>query len=175
MTRHLLIACLLLAFATAGMAHRDTIIVWNPDGTLERLPPEFQPATLQVKFTRAGEKGLAVDALTLRVAGREVTLPKCITRGIHVPGRDAVRILASWYHDPKTGPPYISIEFFDSDPRATAPKTSRTLFFNLRSARLTSVEIARFAAQELSISYEDVDFRAECSGEDLSAFSEPES
>jgi hypothetical protein len=159
--------------AAPCLAHQDSIIAWKPDGTLQSLPAEFQPAKLLVSFSTTTGQRQGVDAVRLEIAGHKITLPRCVTEAIRVPGRNAIRVVASWYHDMSLLPPYIIVEFFDSDPQSTSPKNSRSLQFNLKTARLEAVSTAHYSAHESMISNSHVDFRRDCADEDLAAFSEP--
>jgi hypothetical protein len=154
------------------MAHRDIRISWKEDGTLEELPAEFQPARLLVGFkpTRSGLK--EIDGIKLQIAGHETSLPRCIFASIRTPGRAAVRVLASWYHDTSILPPYVQIEFFDSDPDSQSAKQSRIFLFNLVTVRLREVQTASYVAHGSAIKYDEVDVASECAGRDLSKFLE---
>jgi len=162
----------LAIIASPALAHKEAVIQWQLDGSLSRLPPEFQPALLLIAFGPGDGRLKKVESFSLRIADHTVSLPQCVLSTIRVVDRSAVRILASWYHDLTRGPPYISVELYESDPRSTSPKRSQVLHFNLATARLVEVGAVRYAAHESEITAKKVDFRTACAGVELTSFSE---
>ena len=163
--------CIAALLTSPAFAHKDAIIQWNQDDRLETLPPEFQPAKLYISFAQDGQLQ-RVQTLTLEVGGKRVVLPPCVTASMRVVNRSTVRILGSWYHDLTLGPPYISVELYESDPRSTSPKHSHILHFDLATAKLVEVARVRYSAHTSVISSKQVDFRSACAGQDLAPFSE---
>ena len=85
----------LLFFSTQLFGHEDTVVRQEGDA-LVGLPDHFNPA----QFYR--------NDLILSLAGRSVAFPECVEGHFDSLSDDELVISASWYHDLRRLPPYIS-------------------------------------------------------------------
>jgi hypothetical protein len=113
------------------LAHQDVIIERSRRGELVGFPAQYQPSRLIVPKDASN--------VTLRIGGREIELPDCISEFFHRIPPSHVALSASWYHDPKILPYYLSIDlqeklgkegYFDG----------WSLLFNLETIELISLK-----------------------------------
>jgi uncharacterized protein (TIGR02246 family) len=166
------ITLLLVLLVAPCHAHRDTFIMWNDDGTLERLPAEYQPAKLAVNFSSGPGSKPGIRSFSLTISGKTTSLPACLTNMVRSPGKQAVQLLSSWYHDLTSHPPYLFIEFHDSDPKAKLARKSVSFHFDLTTGRLQSVSTADYTAGDMQIQDADVDVGKLCSKQELAPIME---
>lgn len=112
--RKLVPLLLLAVLATvSAYGHQDAIIPLER-GKLTGLPAKYQPAT----FARSER--------TLQIGKRSVTIPPCLWQHFSAAKESEFQFAASWYHDPSTLPPYISMSVTDAK-----TKTETLLLINL--------------------------------------------
>src|SRR5688572_7976485 len=109
MRRLLVLVCAALSSAIC-LAHQDTIVKVNADGRLDGLPAEYNPASLRVVFSQASDPAEPpISRLELKIGGKTVVVPQCVTGLALTRSMNGVRVVASWYHDTKSSllPPYL--------------------------------------------------------------------
>jgi hypothetical protein len=165
--RALVLAALLTGMP--GYAHQDTVVAIEADGTLVGLPTEFEPAKLSVHFS-PGIFAPKVSDFYITLGRQSRTVPGCITRYIHASSLRGARAYASWYHDGAL-PPYLEVEFPESDGDATAPYRNGIRFvFNLRTARVIGITVVRVSGAAVWL--DDLPPRYSCEPWLLDAFLE---
>ncbi len=178
MRRLLITVCAALS-STTCFAHQDTVLKLNSDGRLDGLPAEYSPASLRVVFSQSSEIGEAsISRLELKIGGKTVVVPGCVTGLALTRSMKDVRVVASWYHDTKSShlPPYLSVTLADpgyEDPRDRPGYLLRpgyTLRFNLSTAKLFEMEL--FIDRGGYFQGVPVDFRERCFASNLEKFSE---
>ena len=121
MQKIILTCVLILLGANTSFAHRDTIIKVEQN-KLVGLPREYQPAELDL------------ENKSLRIANNQITLPNCLIQYLPINNSDA-RVLASWYHDNRSGlPPYLNITGISQD-----KPIKYWVLFNMNTLELISV------------------------------------
>src|SRR5262245_54315648 len=91
-----LLAALLVSVPAA--AHRDTIFPILPDGSLQRFPEAYGPASLKLGAPSHDAPGVPSSA-RVRIGEHEVLLPLCIRTLLAIPASQSVSAFGSWYHD----------------------------------------------------------------------------
>lgn len=142
----------LLALLLSGpcFAHEDRVLALEKDGSLTGLPSEYGPASLRLAFRSNGSaRQIAEGGITIR--GRSSTLPGCVLAAIRSKSADDIYVSASWYHDERTLPYYISVLFLDSRPRDDSNELGSftSVVCDLRTAR--PIEIERDVASWIPI------------------------
>ncbi len=113
-----------LLCCTEAEAHQDTIFPIDGDGTIHRLPAQYQPASL--RFVSGAES----REVTLTLSGRSVPLPACLSRLLV---SDKVFAHGSWYHSGSRLPPYLVLKM---PPTIAQSSRGLELMFDLRNAEL---------------------------------------
>lgn len=126
----LAVACVWLS-AAGATAHQDMIIDLAPTGDLVGLPSEYQPARLDLPQSDS--------KATLRLGKSLVNFPTCISELFWQVPRRNVRLSASWYHDPKSLPYYLSIDLQEKRGKR-GYFNGWSLLINLETAELISLE-----------------------------------
>jgi hypothetical protein len=112
-----LAAVVLYMVSFASFAHEDRILSLGADGTVAALPAAYGP--LIVHVSRAPNTrdilGVALDSPRFHVR-----LNQCVVRMLS--GVTTVQASGSWYHDLRRMPPYVTLTFFTSSPRAAEPE-----------------------------------------------------
>ena len=117
----ILIYALILLGANFSFAHEDTIIEVK-ETKLVGLPQEYQPAELDL------------ENKLLRIANNQIMLPNCLIQYLPINNSD-VRVLASWYHDKRSGlPPYLNITGMSQD-----KPIKYDVLFNMNTLELISI------------------------------------
>jgi hypothetical protein len=167
--RVLTLACLVL-LSPLGFAHRDTALKVNPDGTLDGLPAEYTPASLHVTFSEGSESGgQRILSVTLMIGGNTVVIPGCVTGLLMTRSMKDVEIVASWYHDTPSLPPYLDITFYDPGHERAPSRSGFRLLFNLSTARLLKMEVMVPRGNDSSQDI-PVDVSAQCPAAQLEKF-----
>jgi hypothetical protein len=112
----LLLTFLILIYSSYSLAHKNTGLEIQDDGTLVGLPQKYEPASFDLK------------SFVIEVSGKKLSIPNCVRRNVEANDEIdfSVDLSASWYHDLIRFPPYISIRIY--------PKNSKfdyLLLFNL--------------------------------------------
>ncbi|HJW33994.1 MAG TPA: hypothetical protein VJ505_11560 [Holophagaceae bacterium] len=164
-----------LFVATNGYAHADRIIPIKKDGTLEGIPREFGPSTLIIEFARANANGPAINSITLRLGKNRILLPSCITNLLKSRSTSQIKASASWYHNEKTIPYYLNLEFGDPGFEDSPDLRSHySMLFNLRTGMLMQMErVSNTKGEGSIINYKTVriDVASLCGSESLDSFS----
>ena len=105
----------------------------SPNGEIQGLPKEFQPAHLGLT-----KKGDSPPEVTLRLGRSIVELPGCISELFRRIPRSHVKLSASWDHDPKDLPYYLSMELQEKRSKE-GYFDGWSLLFNLNSGELMSL------------------------------------
>jgi hypothetical protein len=157
---------ILFALPVVVEAHRDMWIPIENDGALGRLPPQYQPAKLEIRFDRGeGEKGVSFVRLT--IAKRDVTLPICVSYILRSESLSEIRAKGSWYHENGSLPPYLELEFFDPGYNADSwPNGGYSLLFNLNTAQLIRMDVNIVREKGKSVQAVPVDIRQLCSAKE---------
>jgi hypothetical protein len=112
----------------------------QPDGLIPEIPASFGRVSLKIKGL-----GSAAPMVQFRVGKHLTDLPSCVTRVIRTKSQSDIRVAGSWYHDEKTIPYYVNVEFYDPGyVRGRLSNSNYSFLFNLRTAQLIS--ITRFEA-----------------------------
>lgn len=160
----------LVLFISVCHAHRDSGIRLKADGTLEGLPSEFGPASLQINFMPKSKSGQSIKLITLTLGKNKVRLPECMLSLLRTKSKNNIRVSASWYHDEKLLPHYLNVHFFDpgfDQSRSFNPKF--TLLFNLRNAKLIEME-ELIVLSESSANHKTIDVTSLCSSDTILDF-----
>jgi hypothetical protein len=165
----LVLSTLLVSGACYG--HQDRIVDINSDGTLSAIPPSFGSARLRVAFAQTKNGEPPVSSVELTLGAQRVSLPVCVTGLLHTDRIQDVHASASWYHDEKLLPYYLSLKFFDPgyDQRASF-NPGYALLFNLRTARLMQMEVHVVHNKGQTMQSVPVDLEARCSPQELERF-----
>jgi hypothetical protein len=161
---------LLLASGTC-FAHKDRIVDIESDGTLSAIPVAFGPAALRIAFSDAGSGSPPVSSVELTLGARKISLPGCVTALLQTARPEDVRALASWYHDEKSFPYYLSVTFFDPGYHPQSGYNSGySLLFNLRTARLIRMEVLIARNKGKALQSVPVDLAERCPRQELERF-----
>lgn len=173
MLLRLALPALLFLISGVSHAHRDTWVAISPDGQLERLPKQFQPASLKVEFSGA-DGSRRPSSITLTVGGLSSTVPACAARLIKATGMELVGASASWYHTRSTLPPYLNVSFLDpGEDSHVWPRSGATLLFSLETSRLLRMEVAVANRNESSVQSHAIDLSQSCVATELAEFYTP--
>ena len=166
-TRIAVFATILLLPALSS-AHRDTLIPIEKDGTLARLPKQYQPAKLDIRFERGdGDKRVSFVRLTL--GAKEVSLPMCVVYLLNSEELSQIRAKGSWYHERGVLPPYLDVEFYDSGYETEkSANPGYSLLFNLETAQLIRMDVNIVHEREKSIQSVPVDIGGLCTAQEAS-------
>ena len=173
MRRLLTIVCVALTFTTTiCFAHRDTVLKIDAGGRFDGLPPEYNPASLRVDFSRSSESGEPpISSLELKVGGKTIVVPECVTGLILTRSMKDVRVIASWYHDTSLLPPYLEVTLYDPGHEKTPYRPGYSLFFNLSTAKLFKMDVI-ILRDDSSTQIVPVDISERCSVPQLQEFAE---
>ena len=161
----------LLLFSSACFAHQDRIIDIKSDGTLSSIPPTYGPAALRVTFSQGKNGEPPVSSVDLILGAQKISLPICVTGLLHTARLQHVKASASWYHEEKSLPYYLSVTFFDPGYRPKSGFNSGySLLFNLRTARLMQMEVLIVRDKGKTMQSVPVDLGARCSVKELEGF-----
>ena len=161
----------LLAAASASHGHQDRIVELKTDGTLSAIPAAFGPAALRITFSQAKNGEPPVSSVELTLGARRIALPICVTGLLHAVRIQDVQASASWYHDEKSLPYYLSVQFFDPGyDRKASFNPGYSLLFNLRTARLMQMEVLIVRDKGKAMQSVPVDLAARCSPQELEKF-----
>ena len=171
MSRLLTLVLSTLVVCGVCYGHQDRIVKITSDGTLSAIPPSFGPAGLRVAFgqTKTGEP--PVSSVELTLGAQRVSLPVCVTGLLHTVRIQDVHASASWYHDEKLLPYYLSLKFYDPGyDRKASFNSGYSLLFNLRTARLMQMEVLIVRDKGMAMQSVPVDLAARCSPQELETF-----
>ena len=117
----------------AALGHEDTMLTWMPDGSLQGIPEEYQPAALTI----VEPVGTRPSRAVLSIGGLEVVLPDCIAEQLAGASRGQIRVAASWYHQSESLPHYIFVRF----PVHPTPRSfdSMSVFVSLKSVDIFKI------------------------------------
>jgi hypothetical protein len=161
----------LLLASSACFAHKDRIVDIESDGTLSAIPEAFGPAALRITFSEANSGRPPVSSVELTLGARKTSLPACVTALLQTARPEDVRAMGSWYHDEKSLPYYLSVQFFDPGYRRQSDYHSGySLLFNLRTARLMRMEVLIARNSGKALQSVPVDLAARCSPQELERF-----
>lgn len=172
---HFRLAILSLLFVASGVsyAHQDSVVLISPDGKLEGLPEQFQPALLEVEFSGTG-RSKRPSMITLTVGGFSTVVPACAVQIMKANGMELVGASASWYHTGSTLPPYVNVSFLDpGEGTEVWPRSGATLLFNLETSKLLRMEAAVADKKEGSVKGYAVDLSQYCGAAELANFYTP--
>ena len=96
-----------LTLASPLLAHKDMKLPLSSDGTIERLPDEYQPAILKVSPASSCQN--CSTKVTLQIREKAIVFPPCIAKLFDLPDEERLQVSGSWYHDLNLLPPYILI------------------------------------------------------------------
>jgi len=100
-----------LTIASPVFGHVDTLLPIAADGTLQRIPAEWGPVKLSLRFSPSGPN--PVSEVVITSPRFKAQLNQCILRLIQTPSIRHVRASGSWYHDDLDRlPPYVSLDFY---------------------------------------------------------------
>ena len=83
----------------------------------------------------------------------------------------SVRALASWYHEEKVLPYYLSVQLTDpGHNKESSYNSGYSLLFNLRTARLIKMEVQIASDGGNAVQFVPVDLSERCSPQELKGF-----
>jgi hypothetical protein len=124
----------LWAIASTTLAHQDMIIRLALDGQLEGLPPIYQPASL--RLPTVDDRQLVV----LQLRGKRLEFPDCLSVLFAKASRPHIALSASWYHDQKILPPYLSIRLPMREPNGNGYYDGWSILVDMDKVKVLRVE-----------------------------------
>ena len=105
---------LLALFSWPAYSHEDRALPIGQDGTLQGLPGKWGPVKVHIESGSSGFSEVLISSPRFKTK-----LNNCLIRLIPSPSSDYVHASASWYHDLRQLPPYVSLNFYSSsyDPK----------------------------------------------------------
>ena len=142
-------------------AHQDVLITRQSNGNLVELPDEYQPAFLIVEESSAR----SIGAVRIRLGNNQLNLPECLSVLFHK--AITIDLSASWYHDPKSLPYYLSIKLPTKKPaRKTYGYDGWSLLVALETAQVIRVS-AKFQVHDGSGQRgQEIDLTTFCSADE---------
>ena len=164
-----------IAFLSASVcnAHQDALIEIRKDGKFIGLPKEFEPASIQIEFSKPGS-GHPIKSVTIILGGNSVKFPTKIVRMLRSKSIDALQASASWYHDEIRLPFYMRIDFLEPGfNKQRIDNSGMTFLVNLRTGKV--MRIGKVVITKPGQSWEERFINPEqlCSPEELKEFYAP--
>lgn len=160
-------------FVSSGacLAHVDRALSIEADGTITGIPAEYGPAKMQVLFAPHGRRH-AIVGVDLELGSNQTHLPACVTGLFNTQVGGKIQATASWYHEESVMPFYLNVKFFDPEyENSRLMNSGYSLFFNLRTGKLMSMEVLILRDGGKIIQNVPVDLRALCTVQEYSDFS----
>lgn len=133
-------AVFLVLASCACYAHQDSVIEIKNDGTLVGLPSQFLPSILKIQFNSKENTKHPIESVSLTIGNRILILPKKVVSLLRSKNLSSVSVTSSWYHEPSLLPPYLIIEFQDSNFLKDQKGISGyRMMFNLNTCKLISL------------------------------------
>lgn len=101
--KKIILIFLCILFSYNAFAHKDTQLKLEKNGDLIGLPNQYAPAQFEN------------STYSLSIGNKSITIPECIKKHFVNFKNPDFLFYASWYHNSKTLPPYISIEIMDTN------------------------------------------------------------
>jgi hypothetical protein len=154
-SRGIALVVLMAALPHVALAHQDRIITLASDGRLEGFPATYEPAYLLLP--PATGRGQVV----LQLAGKRLDLPDCLSVLFAKTSRAHMRMAASWYHDPKVLPYYLSIDLPQRAPSAHGFYDGWSILVDITRMKVLNVK-AVFAIGDTAQSEQEVHLETFC-------------
>ena len=151
-SRLTILLSVLIAEASVAVAHQDRVIKLAPDGRLQGLPPEYEPARLFLP-ARGG-----TENVVLQLGGKRLKFPECLSTLFAKASRPHMLLSASWYHDSTILPPYLAIRLPVSAPNAHGFYDGWSLLVDMTTVRVLKVE-AVFTTGDSAQRTQEIDVR----------------
>ena len=153
----------LLGISPPSFATKDTEVRVGPDGLLERVPPNYFPASLRINFT---------TSLELKIGSKAVVVPQCVMRMVNTREMKDVEVRSNWNRqdDLPRGSVYIGITLNKPGHDRMGHRTGYSLFFDITTMKLWRMEVNIASDDGTSVQMVPVDLAALCSSAELKTF-----
>jgi hypothetical protein len=154
----------LLGISTPSFATKDTEVRVGPDGLLERVPPNYFPASLRITFA---------NSLELKIGSKAVVVPQCVMRMVNTREMKDVIVMSNWNRQGLpgfSGSGYISITLNNPGHDRMGHRTGYTLHFDITAMKLLGMEVNIASDEGTSMQMVPVDLAALCSSAELKTF-----
>lgn len=105
---HSTMLALQLLCSGPAIAHQDRVVTLRPDGSISEIPSELGGASLAVEGLGSGS-----PLISFSIGGGTGRVPTCLAQLIRTKSADEIELAASWHHDPRQMPLYLSVVFPD--------------------------------------------------------------
>ena len=154
-SRNIVLLLFLIAQPHAALGHQDRLIRLVSEGRLQGLPPEYEPAHLFLPPANGAEHAV------LQLGGKRLEFPDCLSVLFAKASRPHMLLSASWYHDPKLLPYYLSIRLPISAPTAHGFYDGWAILVDITSVRVLKVE-AVFTTGDAAQRQQEIDIKTFC-------------
>ena len=153
----------LLGISPPSFATKDTEVRVSPDGVLERVPPNYSPASLRITF---------YNSLELKIGSKAVVVPRCVMRMVSTREMKDVEVRSNWnrQEDLPRGSIYIGITLNSPGHDRMRHRTGYSLFFDITTMKLWGMEVNIASEDGTSVQMVPVDLAALCSSAELKTF-----
>ena len=153
----------LLGISPPSFATKDTEVRVGPDGLLERVPPNYSPASLRITF---------YNSLELKIGSKAVVVPQCVMRMVNTHEMKDVEVRSNWNRqdDLPRGSVYIGITLNNPGHDRMGHRTGYSLFFDITTMKLWRMEVNIASDDATSVQMVPVDLAALCSSAELKTF-----
>ena len=147
---------ILITQAPVARSHQDRLIQLAPDGRLQGLPPEHEPASLRLP-ARSGKQ-----RVVLQLRDSRLEFPDCLSVLFAKASRPHMVLSASWYHDPKLMPYYLSITLPTSAPNPNDFYDGWSILVDITKLQVLKVK-AVFTIGDAAQREQEIDVKTFCS------------
>lgn len=154
-SRTIVLLLFLIAQPHVALGHQDRLIRLASDGRLQGLPPEYEPAHLLLPPAKGTEH------VVLQLGGKRLEFPDCLSVLFAKASRPHMLLSASWYHDAKLLPYYLSIRLPISAPNAHGFYDGWSILVDITSVRVLKVE-AVFSIGDAAQREQEIDLKTFC-------------
>lgn len=154
-SRKIGILLVLVAQASVSFGHQDRLIRLASDGRLQGFPREYEPAHLYLPSGRGKEH------VVLELHGKRLAFPDCLSVLFAKASRPHMRLSASWYHDTKLLPYYLSIRLPISAPNAHGFYDGWSITVDITRVTVLKVE-AVFTIGDTAQREQEIDIKTFC-------------
>ena len=149
------LSLVLIIQANVALGHQDMLIRLASDGRLQGLPPEYEPAYLYLP------SGSGTEGVVLQLGQKRLEFPDCLSVLFAKGSRPDMRLSASWYHDPKVLPYYLSIRLPIRSPNANGFYDGWSILVDMTRVAVLQVK-AVFAIGDAAQREQEIDIKTFC-------------
>ncbi len=143
-----------------SFATEDRIFPVKEDGSLEGIPKELRPASLNIEFSLNNKT--PITSVTLNLSNNKIRIPKCLTDKLRTKKMDDIEVAGPDYYA-KEMPYYMEFEFSEQ-----SHKKSVAFIFNMNDGKMAIMY--EKVMKKFETYYGRIDIYKTCSPKELEGF-----